>query len=146
MQVYLAKTEEEVISYTKKLEGIPFLYQRFLEKSAGRDVRLQVVGDQVTASMYRYSERGDFRANLTNGGSMRTYAASEREQALAVRTVKALGLDFAGVDLLFSEEDGEADLVCEVNSNAHFKNIYTCTGVNTADCIMTYIAGKLMGS
>ncbi len=169
MQVYLAKTEEEVLSYTKKLEGIPFLYQKYVENSTGRDVRLQVVGDRVVAGMYRYSEHGDFRANLSNGGSMRPYEASEREQALAVRAVKALGLDFAGVDLLFSgmESGGlgqasgtgrterqafshdrtagreEADMLCEVNSNAHFKNIYTCTGVNTADCIMEYIAGRL---
>ena len=142
MQVYLAESEEEVFSYTKKLEGIPFLYQKYLEKSAGRDVRLQVVGNQVVASMYRYSENGDFRANLSSGGSMKPYLASEREKALAVRTVEALGLDFAGVDLLFSE-NGEADFVCEVNSNAHFKNIHTCTGVNTADCIMEYIFGKL---
>lgn len=143
MQVYLAETEEKVFQYTKKLEGIPFLYQKYIEESAGRDIRLQVVGDRVVASMYRYSENGDFRANLTNGGSMKPYDATEREKALAVRTVKALGLDFAGVDLLFAAKTGEADLVCEVNSNAHFKNIYTCTGVNTADHIMEYIAGRM---
>ena len=144
MQVYLAGTEEEVFSYTKKLEGRPFLYQKYMKHSAGRDVRLQVVGDRVVAGMYRYSKNGDFRANLSNGGSMKPYEASEKEKALAVRTVQALGLDFAGVDLLFTagnEED--AGLLCEVNSNAHFKNIFTCTGVNTADCIMEYIAGRL---
>lgn len=141
MQVYLAKTEEEVYAYTKNLEGTPFLYQKFISGSSGRDVRLQVVGDRVVAAMYRYSESGDFRANLSNGGSMKSYEASETEKALAVRAIKALGLDFGGVDLLFS--DSEAKILCEVNSNAHFKNIYTCTGVNTAECMMEYISKKL---
>lgn len=144
MQVYLAETREAVFGYTRKLAGRPFLYQKYLEKSSGRDVRLQVAGDKVVAAMYRFSENGDFRANITNGGSMKAYAPSRRECDLAVQTVKALGLDFAGVDLLFSEgESGEADVVCEVNSNAHFKNIYTCTGVNVAECIMEYISVKI---
>lgn len=144
MQVYLAETAEEVQLYTKKLAGKPFLYQKYLEISSGRDVRLQVVGDDVVAAMYRFSENGDFRANITNGGSMRAYYPSAEECALAVRTVKALGLDFAGVDLLFGKGvSGKADTVCEVNSNAHFKNIHTCTGVNVAECIMSYIRKKL---
>ncbi|MCD7824502.1 MAG: RimK family alpha-L-glutamate ligase, partial [Clostridiaceae bacterium] len=128
----------EMFISDSKLAGQPFLYQKFIEESCGRDVRLQVVGSQVIAAMYRWSEN-DFRANLTNGGSMKPYQASVREQAQAVRVAKALKLDFCGVDLLFSGETNEADILCEVNSNAHFKNIYTCTGVNTADYIMDYI-------
>ena len=37
------------------------------------------------------------------------------------------------------DRDMPADMVCEVNSNAHFKNIFECTGVNVADEIMKYI-------
>ena len=36
------------------------------------------------------------------------------------------------------DEQGKA-YVCEVNSNAHFKNIYDCTGVNAADFILEHI-------
>lgn len=144
MQVYLARSEKEVCSYTERLAGKPFLYQKYIEESSGQDVRLQVVGNQVVAAMYRFSETGDFRANITNGGKMRAYAPSTQECSLAIRTVQALGLDFAGVDLLFSKGvPNGADVICEVNSNAHFKNIHTCTGVNVADCIMQHIAGKV---
>lgn len=144
MQVYLAKTEREVYSYTERLAGKPFLYQKYLEKSSGKDVRIQVVGEQAVAAMYRFSENGDFRANITNGGSMKAYQPSAKECALAVRAVKVLGLDFAGVDLLFGDgEQGGADVVCEINSNAHFKNMYTCTGVDVAKCIMGYIREKI---
>lgn len=102
------------------------------------------MGDKAVAAMYRFSENGDFRANITNGGSMRAYQPAPEECALAVRAVKALGLDFAGVDLLFGNGGQDcADIVCEVNSNAHFKNMYDCTGVNAAECIMGYICSAL---
>ncbi len=143
-QVSLAWDEADLRSKTEQLAGTPFLYQRYLRQSHGHDVRLQVVGDQVVAAMHRFSLSGDFRANLTNGGEMEQYAPSQTEQALAVRTVQALGLDFAGVDLLFSQGvAGEADVVCEVNSNAHFRNIAECTGVNVAEKIIEYIIDRL---
>lgn len=33
----------------------------------------------------------------------------------------------------------DGPIVCEVNSNAHFKNIQTCTGVAVADKIVEWI-------
>lgn len=142
-QVNLISEEESLREWTIKLAGTPFLYQRYLRNSHGHDVRLQVVGDQVVAAMHRFSVSGDFRANLTNGGQMEPYEPSAAERELALRTVRALGLDFAGVDLLFSDgPDRQADVVCEVNSNAHFRNIAECTGVNVAEKIMEYIAGR----
>lgn len=142
-QVHLISEEQSLREWTMKLAGTPFLYQQYLHNSHGHDLRLQVVGDQVVAAMHRFSLSGDFRANLTNGGQMESYVPSERECALAVRAVQALGLDFAGVDLLFSNgPDAEADVVCEVNSNAHFRNIAECTGVNVAEKIIEYIIGN----
>ena len=111
------------------------LFQRFVEHSRGRDIRLQVVGDRVVGSMLRHSER-DFRANITAGGAMEAYAPTEEEVQLALDAARAVGADFAGVDLLFGEE---GPLVCEVNSNAHFKNLQDCTGVDTAREILAYI-------
>lgn len=141
-QVYKADTYEEAVSITLKLAGKPLIYQKYIEKSSGRDVRIQVVGNKVVAAMYRYSTDGDFRANITNGGSMESYVPSESECRMALLATKALNLDFAGVDMLFSSSsvsEGKADILCEVNSNAHFKNIYSCTGVNVAEEIIKYI-------
>lgn len=139
-QVYLARSREEVMEYTHRLAGVPFLYQKYMKPSHGVDVRLQVVGDQVVAAMKRRSVTEDFRANLSNGGSMERYEPSAAECEIAVQAAKALGLSFAGVDLLFAKgESHPATVVCEVNSNAHFRNIAECTGVNTAQCIMEMI-------
>jgi glutathione synthase/RimK-type ligase-like ATP-grasp enzyme len=72
---------------------------------------------------------------------MKCFKPSKKQIDLAVQCVEAIGLDFAGVDLLFDEE--EQPIVCEVNSNAHFKNIYDCTKVNVAKHIMDYICHDL---
>jgi RimK family alpha-L-glutamate ligase len=140
-QVYLAATQEELLSLVKKIGSKPMLFQEFIKASFGRDLRLQVVGDQVIAGMYRYSNSGDFRANLTIGGKMKPHTPTREQTELAIRCCRAIGLDFAGVDLLFNE-NGDV-LVCEVNSNAHFKNIYDCTGVNAAEAILNFIKNKL---
>lgn len=68
---------------------------------------------------------------------MRPYIPSAQEAELAVAACRAVGADFAGVDLLLGET-GER-FVCEVNSNAHFKNIEDCTGVSVATYILQYI-------
>lgn len=140
-QVYLCNTIEEAHKKTKELEGRAILYQEFIEEAKGRDVRLQVVGNKVVAAMERTAKSGDFRANITNGGKMSPYHPTKAEEKLAIDACRCLSVDFAGVDLLFTE--GGTPLVCEVNSNAHFKNIYNCTGVNVADIIMEYIIRKI---
>ncbi|MDF2538913.1 MAG: hypothetical protein K0S76_1934 [Herbinix sp.] len=140
-QVYLVQDREELMAKTQELGAKPLIYQEFIRTSFGKDIRLQVVGNQVIASMYRYSEQGDFRANLSIGGKMRSYSPTKEQCDLALRCCEIIGLDFAGVDLLFGEND--EPIVCEVNSNAHFKNIYECTGVNAAEAIIFHIGERL---
>ena len=42
-------------------------FQEFISNSRGRDIRVNIVGGEIVAAMYRHSET-DFRANITNGG------------------------------------------------------------------------------
>lgn len=139
-QVYLAHNDEEAIEITKKCGCRPLIFQQFISFSHGRDIRINVVGGKVVASMERRSENGDFRANLTIGGKMKKITPDEKALSLAIDACRALGLDFGGVDLLYTEN---GYLICEVNSNAHFKNIMELTGVNIADKIFEYITEKI---
>ena len=135
-QVYLVQTREELEKKRKELLRIPHLYQEFIKNSKGRDVRVHVVGDKVVASMLRTSET-DFRANVTNGGAMHEYVLPKEFEELAIKASQIIGADFSGVDLLFGEE--EEPILCEVNSNAHIKNIYDCTGIDVTEHIFDYI-------
>lgn len=139
-QVYLFRDAESLKQKVQQLAGSSLLFQELIAESFGFDTRINVVGGRVAASMLRRSTDGDFRSNLTRGGSMEPYTPTPEEAALAIRVTELLGLDFAGVDVMFGKN---GPILCEVNSNAHFKTTLECTGVNMAEEIMAYIAGKL---
>ncbi len=136
MNVYLIETEEQFYEKTEALRGIDYLFQEFIASSRGRDIRVNVVGEQVVAAMYRHSET-DFRANITNGGKAEIIELTDAQISIALRAAKSVDADFAGVDLLFGAN--EEPLVCEVNAAAHIRNIYNVTGINVADAMIAYI-------
>ncbi|MEN2467163.1 RimK family alpha-L-glutamate ligase [Ornithinibacillus sp. JPR2-1] len=142
-QVYLIHTKDELEEKVKELYGKAFMFQVFIQSSKGRDLRLQVVGDRVVAAMKRFSAE-DFRANITSGGMMEAYEPSEKAKEIAISASKAIGADFSGVDLLFGENDDY--IICEINSNAHIRNLYDCTGINAANDIVKHILNKLRDS
>lgn len=141
-QVYLAASRQELEALHQRLLYTPHLSQRYVSSSHGRDVRLQVVGDRVVAAMKRTAV-GDFRANVSAGAVMEPFTPPPSFCELAIAAARTVGACFAGVDLLFGDRD--APLVCEVNSNAHMRNIQQCTGVDVPRQIVRYVLGVLTG-
>lgn len=139
-QVHLIDNQQSLTDIISNIGERPFVFQRYIEESRGRDIRVQVVGDKAITAVERQNEV-DFRANVTNGGKMLPFPLNENTEKLAVAAAKAIGADFAGVDLLFGQ-DSEL-LICEINANAHIRNLYECTGVNAADYMITYIIKEL---
>lgn len=135
-QVYLAKTVDEAEATVASIGAKPFLFQEFIASSFGRDVRVNVVGDSAVCAMERVGRTGDFRSNIAGGGVGSPYPLSPEEAELAVKAARAVGADFAGVDLLFGDT---GMLVCEVNSNPHFTGTYKHTGINLALPILEHI-------
>lgn len=134
-QVHLARDRAQAERILADMGGRPAILQEFVAESAGRDVRLQVVGGRVIASMARTGAEGDFRSNLSGGGRMARYEPSAEETTIALRACETLNLAFAGVDFLHG---AKGSLLCEINSNAHFKNIQTLTGVDVARAILAH--------
>ena len=135
-QVYLANNKSEAQEIIAKIGHKDFLMQEYISSSKGRDVRVNVVGKEVIVSMLR-NNPSDFRSNISSGGSGTRYSANEDFKALAIKASEALGLDFAGVDVLFDEN--EKPIICEVNSNPQFASTLKATGTNLADFIASYI-------
>lgn len=140
-QVYLAEDLSEAECIADKIGYKDFIMQQFISSSRGKDIRVNVVGGRAVCAMLRYNEN-DFRSNITNGGKMKRVELSAEFEDAAVAACNAIGLDFAGVDVLFGA-DGEP-VVCEVNSNPHFKSSLECTGVDLSEYIIDYIAEKLV--
>ncbi len=140
-QVYLASTEEEAVRIVEKLGSRPFLFQEMIKESFGKDIRVNIVGGRVLASMLRQGKDGDFRSNIGNGGYGEPVSLTEEEERVALLAARAVGADFAGVDLLIGKEG--KPFVCEVNSNPHFIGTLRYLGVNLADAIFEYIVEKI---
>ena len=138
-QVYLAHNLDEANTIIDKIGYKDFLMQEFIVSSKGRDVRINVVGNQVVASMVR-ENKNDFRSNISSGGSGTSYQPNQDFIDLAVKASKALGLDFAGVDVMFGDN---GPIICEVNSNPQFASTLAATGINLADYIADYILRKV---
>lgn len=133
-QVYLVNNNGELKALLQKISSCEILFQEFIKSSAGKDIRVYVVGEKIVASALRHNPT-DFRSNVNAGGSMQKIELSEEYAKIALSAVKELGADFAGVDLLIGEN---GPLVCEVNSNAHFTKLSEVTGVNVAQEIVKY--------
>ena len=139
-QVYLANNEKEIDEIIDSIGYKDFLMQEYISSSKGRDLRINVVGNQAIVTMLR-ENRNDFRSNISNGGSGSLYEPSQKYLDLALKATQALGLDFAGVDVMFGEND--EPIICEVNSNPQFKSTLNATEVNLADYIAEYILNNL---
>ena len=99
-----------------------------------RDLRVYVVGGEVVGSMFRYAPDNEWRTNVALGGRVED-AAGEVDEAVidtAQTAVEAVGLDYAGVDLM-EGEDGW--YVLEVNPTAGFKGLFDATGTSPAPYI-----------
>lgn len=134
-QVYLATDLDSMNQIIDRIGYKDFLMQEFIEESRGKDLRVNVVGDHVIVSMLR-ENNNDFRSNISNGGHGSFYQPDQAFVELALKATKALGLDFAGVDILFGQN---GPIICEVNSNPQFASTLKATGINLADYIAEYI-------
>lgn len=141
-QVYLVNNKDELIKQVKKIGTKPFVLQEFIKTSFGRDVRIEVIGNEVVASVYRENKNNDFRANITNGAIARVYMPSDKQVEMALKVCATLNLDFAGVDILFGDDD--EPILCEVNSNAYPLNVQSITGVNIINKTLMYIKNKVL--
>lgn len=140
-EVRLVESRSELLGILRKTSAVESVFQEFIASSFGRDVRLQTLGDSVAASVTRRGAPGDFRSNVTAGGYMTPFDPPQSFIDAALAAAKRLGLDFAGVDLLFGP-DGEP-ILCEVNSNPHFKNLFDATGLNFAEALADYVIGAI---
>lgn len=143
--VYLSETPESLRDLTELLvnQGVdlsPVLFQEFIATSRGRDVRVFVVGGEVLACMERKSTDGGFKSNIGRGGVGNPIALTEDMKKISLESCDILGLEIAGVDLLFTEDGFK---VCEVNSAPHFKGLETYCNVNAAEAIYSYIEKRV---
>jgi len=131
---------EQLVEIMEKLKTRPHLFQRFVESSSGKDIRVTVIGGKVVSAIVRKSET-DFRSNLELGGTASKITPDRKLICLCEKVAKLLKLDYCGIDVLFGQNGNY--LICEVNSNAIFKGSESASGVNIAGLYAKHIFTKV---
>ena len=136
--VMLAESKKSAKSILGTLYNMntSIMLQEFIEESNGEDFRAIVVGNKVVASMKRVGEKGDFRSNIHRGGTGEKVALSDKEQRIALRATKYLGLPVAGVDMIRSKR---GTLLIEVNASPGLQGVEAYTKENIAEHIIKFL-------
>ena len=116
------------------------LVQEFIKEANGQDIRCFVVNGKVVASMQRQAAKGEFRANVHQGGTASVIRITSEERKLALKATKALNLAVAGVDIIRSNK---GPLLLEVNSSPGLEGIERATGIDIANAMIQAIERKL---
>lgn len=141
MGVILAETTASATSIIEAFSAanVNILVQEFIRESAGTDVRALVIGGRVVAAMKRTGRKGDFRSNLHRGGRADPVELTADEQATALQSTEALGLNVAGVDMLRSSR---GTLVLEVNASPGIEGMEGASGIDVAGAMMKFLEEK----
>ncbi|KKU78928.1 MAG: alpha-L-glutamate ligase [Candidatus Peregrinibacteria bacterium GW2011_GWA2_47_7] len=143
--VVIFETKRSFVSATDFLSSIVknnvVIMQEYVREAKGKDIRIFVVGNAVVAAMERKAKKGEFRANFHLGGSIQVADLREEERKFAIQATRALGLDYAGVDILRTNDGAK---VLEVNSCPGLEGISQATGINVAEHIIKYAVKKAL--
>jgi len=110
----------------------------------GRDIRAFVVGGQVLGAIERRAPAGDWRTNVSGGGTAHAIALPAEWEALALQAAALVGADYAGVDLL-PGEDGRV-YVLEVNGIPGWQGLQEATGSDVAGAIVDHTVARVRGT
>ncbi|MGH7548543.1 MAG: ATP-grasp domain-containing protein [Gemmatimonadales bacterium] len=132
--------EEMAFRVFRALETIRGVYylQRAIDH-AGCDVRAFVVGDRVLGAIERSAP--GWKTNLARGGRARPTALSAEWSDLALSAARAVGAEYAGVDLLPAR--GGTVYVVEVNGIPGWRGLQEATSIDVAGAIVEHLLGRV---
>ena len=97
------------------------------------DIRVVVAGSRAVAGARRIAATGEWRTNVTLGGTVVKAELPPGAEELATRAMSAIGIDFAGVDLLPTHQGW---VVLELNGAVDFDTRYALPGIDPYPAIL----------
>ncbi len=134
-------TETMIEAFQKLREKV--IAQEFIQEVNGSDIRIFIIDGEVVGTMERQALPGEFRSNLHRGANSRKIEVSTEEKEMALKAVKILGLEVAGVDLLRS---ARGPLILEVNASPGLEGIEGTTGLDIASEIIGLVERRTKSS
>jgi tetrahydromethanopterin:alpha-L-glutamate ligase len=119
-----------------RLERDGAVYLQEWVSHPGRDARIFVVGNRVAGAVERFAPPGEWRTNVSQGARTEALRPDLASARAALDAARALGLDWAGVDVV----DGpRGPTVLEVNGNPSWAGILEATGADMAEPIAEHV-------
>ncbi len=140
LQVYKVEHLDDLIFKLNQIGQKEILLQKYFPVN-NTDYRVYAIGGKIYKILRRHNEN-DFRSNISRGGSVEVVPNDFDKQInlIVKKVMEDLHLDFAGIDLIYYNNMW---YVCEVNSNAHFFNMFRLTGYNFAIDILKHLREKI---
>ena len=107
------QTLETLMPFLNQTDMRHIYLEKFIENDF-TDFRVDIVGGEFIACYGRKASARDWRTNVTSGGSVILREANDEIVDIAIKASDALGMDIAGVDILYDREK-EQYVVLEVN-------------------------------
>ena len=138
--VHLVKSKEEFIKLYEEYCRQPLQFQEYISTSKGRSIRVLVIDQEIVGAFIRYNDE-DFRSNFGETASGKKLENYGKYVEFAKKISDILKIEYAGIDLLFGEN--EEPVLCEINSNAFFEEFEKVTGINVAKLFAEMIVRKV---
>ena len=142
--IFLKSSDQSNIERLRSIieaNGLVYLQEFITVASAlPRDIRAFVVDGRLQGAIYRNAPAGEWISNLARGGRPTPCPVTGELEELAVRSARAIGAVYCGVDLL---EKREGLTVIEVNGTPSGKGIYEAQGLDVTEAIAEYVCSNL---
>lgn len=145
--VQLATNEDELRSMVREsLEQSQAAVIREFIPNDG-DIRVFTVGYKTIGAMKRTPKQGEFRSNISIGGTGSEFDINKYPQVkeLAEKMSKIMATEIAGVDIMLHKDTG-VPYVLEINPGPQFTGLEKYTHTNAAEEIVKYFEERVSSS
>lgn len=107
-----------------KSQNEKVILQEYLNFNPNLLIKLFIIKNECIAGM-KVEYKKDGPVNYT------VYVPNETEKKIAIKSCKIMGLNIAGVDIIYKEKN--RPVICELNTQPNLLRIYNVTGINVVE-------------
>ena len=129
---------EGIIDSRESMHPVYQMYflEEFVQRPP-RDIRAIVIGNKVSAAIYRNTDGVNWKTNTHLGGSAETCEVSNEMEDICIKAKNAVQGEIVGVDLMESNDKGL--VVHEINNTTEFRNVVKVTGIDIPTQMLDYL-------
>jgi len=133
----LVELKTAILQGTQQNNTSSFVIREFIPNDG--DIRIFTVGYKAIGAMKRTPKSGDFRSNISQGGSGNNFNLSEHPQVqkIAEKLSQLTKTEIAGVDIMLHQKT-QQPYILEINPGPQFTGFEKYTKINAAQKIIEY--------